>query len=195
MKKVSGYVGLIVAALFAFVFLYPQKDNFLNPRVNITPLDSTGLSIIVQASSDSHQLLMRLERYVRRCTRSPQSRLSTDCDALQVRPSLMEMANFQHFIEIYSKGFSEQLRQYIDNNSGDEVLMELQDKAVATYPSVIPILTKSYVTAVWISHVVFLAFIFALIYFRHPVGRFLISMVLMPLGLVFKGAKKFHERV
>lgn len=194
MSKFSAYLGLCLALLLAFIFLYPQKGYLVKPT-HITPVDNDAISILIRQSSSSFKLLFRAEGFKNSCLLQPSTYDDDVCDFRNVAPGLSDLIEMQHDFATHIPNFSTDLELAIHRGTDDAKIRSLQEKVVRVYPAALAGYRSEFIAFTVTAHALFLLLLIALAYWRRQVGSFLISLVTVPLRMLFKGATAAHRKI
>lgn len=205
MEKFKGYVGIVVALALAWVFLSPQPQGFNSRKLALTPLDKTGISLIIVAKNTKYHLLARAHKFVGLCPNGVEAEENlqdrafgyrgNECLLYQLAPMITEMLELDHEFVRHDKTFAKDLDRYFDIDVATPEMkafvQEMQLRAVKTYPSVMPKFERDYRIAVYFFHAFFVAAILLMLWFRRQVG----GALLWPFLALGKLAGKAHEKV
>jgi hypothetical protein len=205
MDKFKGYVGIAAALALAWLFLAPQSAGFRATRMQATPLDNTGISIIILGRSETYPLLARVETFVRQCPGGVEAEpraldrmygyKGDQCLFHHLAPGRNDLYALADDFGQYDTTFRNDLRtsfdMEVDSEAFKQLIVRMQERAVATYPKMMSNLHRSYVLTVYFWHALFVGVILLMLWFRREVG----GVLLLPITGLGKLLAKAHEKV
>jgi hypothetical protein len=165
-------------------------------RIHATPFDNDAISLILQGRVTSFRLAAQVDSYLQRCSKESKNIYNNGCDFINYAPDLSYIIDLKGDLTRFIPDLSRQIDGVLENyNPKSSGLISLQERIISIYPQIIPEYKRNYVISTYSMHILFIAALIAILFWRKQVGDGIIKSLFYPVKLAVHGLRLIHRKI